>query len=268
MPLNWMDISDVPFEALLLLERVQLSWLPGWNGKEPDMSIALAANKTVSWFIQHKCPEIIPWLSLEISRGTELIANQCLIPMQIRQAEQAVLRSMVDLLVYALNPALYDAQPFNRWDSRELSGLVDFRGKTVIDVGAGTGRLTFVVAPLALAVFAVEPVGNLRDYIRQRASEQGLQNVYPVDGLITRIPFPENFADVTMGGHVLGDNPPAETAEMERVTHPGGMIIFCPGPDHTIKGLQDFMVGQGYQLSFFEEPGEGLRTKFWKMKAA
>jgi hypothetical protein len=267
MPENWMDTSNVPFEALLLLERVQLSWLPGWM-KEPDFSIALAANKTVAWFIQHKCPEMAPWLSQEISQGTDVIAKQALTPAQIRRAEQVVLASMMDLLVYALDPAIYDAQPFTRWDSRELSDLVDFRGKTVIDVGAGTGRLTFVAAPLARAVFPVEPVGNLRDYIRARAAEQGLRNVYPVDGLITRIPFPDSFADIVMSGHVLGDSPPEETAEMERVTCPGGMVIFCPGSSDTNQELRDFMVGQGYQYSTFEEPEDGLKTKYRKKKPA
>jgi SAM-dependent methyltransferase len=266
MPLNWMDISDVPFEAVLLLERVQLSWLPGWFAKEPAMRIALAANKTVAWFIQHKCPESTAWVSQEVCLGTDLIANQYLTPVQVRQAELVVLQSMMDLLVYALDPAVYDAQPFSRWDSRELSGLVDFNGKTVIDVGAGTGRLTFVAAPLAQSVFPVEPVGNLRDYIRARAAEQGLANVYPVDGLITRIPFPDAFSDVVMSGHVLGDFPPEEIAEMERVTRLGGMIIFCPAGCGTSTDLRDFMVGQGYQYSLYEEPGEGMVTKFWKVK--
>jgi len=263
----WMDVSDVPFEAVLLLERVQLSWLPGWFAKEPAMSIALAANQTVCWFIQHKCPEITAWVSQEVSQGTERIASQCLTPVQIRQAEMVVLRSMMDLLVYALDPAIYDAQPFNRWDSRELTDLVDFSGKTVIDVGAGTGRLTFVAAPLAHAVFAVEPVGNLRDYIRARAGERGLTSVYPVDGLITRIPFPDAFADVVMEGHVFGDDPQAELAEMERVTRPGGMIILCPGANANDQQLREFMVGQGYQHSFFEEPEDGMKTKFWKREA-
>ena len=30
MPLNWIDTTQLPFNYLLLLERVQISWLPGW----------------------------------------------------------------------------------------------------------------------------------------------------------------------------------------------------------------------------------------------
>ena len=37
MPLNWYDVADVSFNALLLLERVQLSWFPGWV-PEPELA--------------------------------------------------------------------------------------------------------------------------------------------------------------------------------------------------------------------------------------
>jgi ubiquinone/menaquinone biosynthesis C-methylase UbiE len=90
----------------------------------------------------------------------------------------------------------------------------------VIDIGAGTGRLTLMVAPVANAVFAVEPVANLRRYLKMKAMEKGLQNVFPVDGLITEIPFSDQFADVTMGGHVFEDHLKEEYWELVRVTKP------------------------------------------------
>ena len=128
------------------------------------------------------------------------------------------MRSINDLLVCAVDPASYDARPFLEWDSRELTELVDFTGKTVIDVGSGTGRLALVAA----AVFAVEPIGNLRRFLVEKVRRQGDSNVYPADGLVTDVPFPNGFADVTMGGHVFGDDPEAEVREVLRVTKPGG----------------------------------------------
>ena len=68
MPLDWMDVSDVSFNSLLLFERVQLSWFPGWNFPEPEMSLALEANPCVAWYIRHKCPEAGAWLEGELAR--------------------------------------------------------------------------------------------------------------------------------------------------------------------------------------------------------
>jgi hypothetical protein len=42
-PLEWMDVSQLSFNTLLLVEHVQLSWLPGWL-PERELGIALRAN--------------------------------------------------------------------------------------------------------------------------------------------------------------------------------------------------------------------------------
>ncbi len=185
-------------------------------------------------------------------------------PVLIRQAEVDVLASMTDLMVYAVDPAIYDAQPFLNWDLQELLSLADFSGKTVIDVGAGTGRLALAVAGLAATVFAIEPVANLRTYLKRKALRQGIRNVYPVDGLITDIPFPDYFADITMAGHVFGDAPEAEYHELLRVTKPEGMLILCPGNSDKDNAVHDFLVGQGFNWSRFEEPRDGWKRKYWR----
>src|SRR5574338_121797 len=165
MPLNWMDVKDISFNALLLLERAQLAWFPGWSFPQPALRVALAANPCVAWFLKHKCPQIAGWVDEQLARAPVEQPGAA----GVRDAERRVLRSMVDLLVYALDPAVYDAQLFLLWDSRELTGLVNFAGKRVIDVGAGTGRLAMTAAPLARVVYAVEPVENLRRYLVEKA---------------------------------------------------------------------------------------------------
>jgi len=255
MPLEWMDVSDLSFNNLLLFEQAQIAWFPAFKLPPVEFATALRANPAVDWYIRHKCPEIVPWLDDLMAQHPQDVAD-------LRKAEIAVLQRFVDLLVYALDPAVYDAQPFLGWDSHELTGLVDFSGKTVIDVGAGTGRLAFT-AREAAAVFPVEPVANLREYIRQKAFALGLRNIYPVDGLITQIPFPEAFADVTMGGHVFGDEPEKEWAELCRVTKPGGMVILCPGNNDLDNDIHRFLIIQGCEWSRFEEPRDGWKRKYW-----
>jgi SAM-dependent methyltransferase len=258
MPREWMDVSHLSFNALMLLEQLQLSWLPGWL-PENEQRIALRVNPAVEWFFRHKCPQVSEWLDQVMS-----IDSGACSPAEIRQAEISVLSSMTDLLIYAVAPSVYDAQPFLNWDSDELLSLADFTGKTVIDVGAGTGKLTLLVAEQAEAVFAVDPVANLRNYLKQKARARNLQNVYPVDGLITDIPFPPQFADITMAGHVFGEYLEREYEEMRRVTKSGGMIILCPGNNDLDNETHQFLVSHGFAWSRFEQPRDGMKRKYWK----
>lgn len=258
MPVHWIAVEDLSFNALLLLERVQLSWLPGWV-PEQELGIALHANPAVAWFLRHKCPPLAGWLDGVLARAPHGSDGA-----QVRAAETAVLAVLNDLLTYALDPARYDALPFLQWDSRELTDLADFEGKTVLDVGAGTGRLTFVAAARAATVWAVEPVGNLRLYILERARALGLRNVYAVDGLIEAIPFPDRFADICMGGHVFGDHPAAEMRELERVVKPGGTVVLCPGNVDKDDPVHAALVAGGYAWARFAEPGDGTKRKYWK----
>ena len=263
MTLGWMDTSGVSFNALLLLERVQLSWLPGWNLPRDELALALRANPAVAWYLGHKCPPIAAWVDAVIAGDPRPSGSPS--PAQIRTAEQAVLARLEDLLVYVLDPAIYAAQPFLVWDDCELTGLADFGGQVVIDVGSGTGRLAFAAARAgAAAVYAVEPVGNLRDFLRAQAQTLGLTRIYPVDGLITAIPFADDFAAVTMSGHVFGDEPEAELAELERVTCPGGTVILCPANNDRDNEIHAFLISRGCVWGRFEEPRDGWKRKYWK----
>jgi 2-polyprenyl-3-methyl-5-hydroxy-6-metoxy-1,4-benzoquinol methylase len=273
MPLNWIDVTDLSFNVLLLLEREQLAWLPGWL-PEPELATALKANPAVEWYLRHKNPALNPWVDKVMAQVVTSLTLSSLrsashLPMEegpgVRAAEETILRSINDLVVYAVNPQIYAELPFLGWDDAELIGLTNFRGKTVVDVGSGTGRLAFTAAEAgAHAIFAVEPVGNLRVYVKGESRKRKLNNVFTIDGLITDLPFPDDFVDIVMGGHVFGDHPEAEHAEMVRVAKPGGMIILCPGNNDQDNERHQFLVDQGFEWSQFEEPGDGIKRKYWK----
>jgi SAM-dependent methyltransferase len=253
-----MDMSQVSFNALLLLERVQLSWFPGWL-PETELALALKAHPAVEWFMRHKCPDLNSWLDQVMLHVSSIADAE-----SVREAELAVLRSIDDLLVYVLDPSIYDAQPFLGWNAKELLELADFEDKIAIDVGAGTGKLALTVAGMARAVYAVEPVANLRYFLRDKAVKSGYENVFTVDGMITCLPFHNAFADITMGGHVFGDEREAELEELQRVTTPGGMVILCPGNGDFDSDRHKFLVDNEFMWSRFEEPGDGMKRKYWK----
>ncbi|MCD4776373.1 MAG: methyltransferase domain-containing protein [Candidatus Aegiribacteria sp.] len=259
MPADWMNVSSLSFNTILLFERVQLSWFPGWI-PEKEFAVALRANPHVEWYLRHKCPELNEWLDKVTSRED---GNQPSNP-EIRQAEMEILKTVNDLVVYVVSPDVYDSQPFLKWNPDELTSLIDFSGKRVIDIGSGTGKLALIAASKAKAVYAVEPVANLRIYLKKRTMELGLNNVFVVDGLIQDIPFADDFADITIGGFVFGEHPDEELREMMRVTKPCGTVILCPGNTDSDNDKHDFLIGKGFEWSQFKEPGVRPVRKYWK----
>ncbi len=255
---GWMDTSNLSFNSLLLLERVQLSWISGVP--EQEMALALRANPVVAWYLQHKCPQLSSWID-----DLATIQFDTLDPDEVYAAEQTIMQSINDWLVYVVDPSIYDQQPFLGWDSAELFELADFTGRVVADVGSGTGRLAMLAAARARFVFAIEPVENLRAYLKEKARRSGFRNIFALDGLATDIPFPDQFFDITMGGHVFGDAPELEIWEFERVTRPGGKVILCPGNPDVDNAAHQALVDHQYHFARFEEPQSGWVRKYWKV---
>lgn len=259
MSVKWIDVTKLSFKNLLLLERWQVELLSKRNFGR-DFAIALKANPEVEWFLRNKCPEISGWLDKIMLIDLAGSSDE-----DIRKSELAVMDELNDWLTYAIDPAIYDNQQFLKWDSAELLKLADFSGKIVLDIGAGTGKLAFLVADKAKTIYAVEPVENLRIWMRVKAVEKKLNNFYVADGFIENLPFSDGFADIVMSGHVFGDNLEEEKQELERVVKKGGMIIHCPGNNDEDNETHQFLVSHGYNWSRFEEPDDGIKRKYWKI---
>jgi SAM-dependent methyltransferase len=257
--LGWLDVSEIDFNALLLLEPLHAAHLAQQQPSEA-MGTALAAHPAVCWYLEHIHPPSQGYIEDCLA-----LAQPDPAPEALREAELVVMDSMHDWLIYALNPDRYDQLAFLGWDDRSLLDMADFTDKVVLDIGSGTGRLAFTVAPFAQAVFAVEPVANLRRFLWHKRTRLGLDNVYPSDGTLTQIPFPADFADILMAGHVFGEDFHAEYSEMARVVKHEGLILLHPGTNAVNDDdAHHYLVAHGFNFDTFTEPGDGLKRKYWK----
>jgi SAM-dependent methyltransferase len=103
------------------------------------------------------------------------------------------------------------------WLAREL----DLRaGRTVVDLAAGSGKLTRPLAALGCEVIAIEPVAEMRAAIAPAARA--------LEGTAEAIPLPDDSADaVTVGQAFHWFDGPAALAEIERVLRPGGALALA-----------------------------------------
>ena len=69
-----------------------------------------------------------------------------------------------------------------------------------------------------------------------------------------------------MAGHVYGDDLEDEYNELMRVTKKNGMIILCPGNNDEDNDIHKYLISKGFSWSVFEEPTDGNKRKYWKIK--
>ena len=166
----------------------------------------------------------------------------------IRKLELCTLESVEDFLIYTTPELMEDQCDFIRgWSKAHLSELTDFTGKIVLDVGAGSGRLTFAAAEKAAWVYASKPVGTLCGFMREKSVKEGINNVRVFDGLVTELPFPDDTFDVVMSGHVVGDDWNGEVEELTRVCKPGGWLPDCPGDSERDLAPKPELTSQGWE---------------------
>lgn len=108
-----------------------------------------------------------------------------------------------------------------------LRRLLGTRPLDVVDVGAGTGFLTVLLAELDHHVRGVDLSPDMLAHARERASRAGVQ-VELAEGEATALPLPDSSADVVISRHVLWTmtDPRAAVAEWMRVARTGGRVVW------------------------------------------
>ncbi len=100
--------------------------------------------------------------------------------------------------------------------------LLDLRpGRTVLDLAAGTGKLTRLLVPSGANVLAVEPVREMRAELERR-----VPGVAVLGGTAEQIPLTDDYVDaVTVGQAFHWFDEQAALREIHRVLKPGGGLV-------------------------------------------
>lgn len=138
--------------------------------------------------------------------------------------------------IYSSQAADYDAL-VSREDYQgnllpALAEICAFAGATVVELGAGTGRLTRMLAPLASRIYAFDISAHMLSVAAARAAG----GLYAAVSDNRQLAVKSAAADVAIAGwslgHFTGWHPQSwrheigqSIAEMKRVVRPGGTII-------------------------------------------
>lgn len=167
-----------------------------------------------------------------------------------------------------------DAERYEQLISREdqrgnlfqtLMDIHPFDGKTVIEFGAGTGRMTRIMSVLVNRIHAFDLHTAMLTEGQRVLSETGMENFTFTRADSRQMPVASNSADIVVEGwsfaHVMGwypDSWQAETdkmlSEMQRILKPGGTMILIE------------TMGTGNRKP--EPPSENLATlyNYWQEK--
>lgn len=183
----------------------------------------------------------------------------------VARARRRVLRQLFWPLVYWLRPDDYEALIGGEEISRRVLDELDIDGRTICDIGAGTGRFALMAAPRARRVIAVDGVPMLLERLEQKARRLGLTNIETHRAPFAALPLPNASVDLavacsaftTRGTHG-GD---AAVDEAERIVRPDGDVAIIWPQHHrwlTARGY-DYVRVRGEGTVHFSDVEQAVR---------
>jgi len=153
-------------------------------------------------------------------------------------------------LLYRLEPELYERLIAAEHLHPGILEWLPPHVPRIIEVGAGTGRLTLELVARCDQLTAVEPATPLRE--RLSAKLRPTANVRIISGFFDALPFPHQSAELVTACSALTPEPAQGgdrgLAEMERVCAAGGMVVIV-WPNHP-----EWLARQGYSYVSFPGP--------------
>lgn len=250
---------ELQVEDLLFLESFQIGYLPD-RAPRQELAALLRANPVVHRYLVAMCPSVEPFLNEILRQGdseTKSVEQNC----------QDLLWEIADLIIYNKYPEAYDKNVQFPWAIDEIVPPKDLQGKTVIDAGAGPGKLSLLLAPFATTVYAVEPTSGFRCLIKKKRLESNITNLYTVDGTLNSLPFPKQSVDYLMTSQAIGWDLQDELSEIERVLKPNGHAIhlFRDAESESVKEFHAPLTSNGYKCNRIKT-SSGTKLKYHMIK--
>jgi SAM-dependent methyltransferase len=166
---------------------------------------------------------------------------------QREAAGRRLVRGAFWYLAYELAADLWDRLARAERIAPALVADLPADGARVVDVAAGSGRLTTALAARTACLVAVEPCAPLRDLLRRR-----LPAVAVVAGTGQCLPLRDGWADLAVSCATFGPHPPLGgdevVAELERCCRPGGTVALV-SPEEPAWWQE-----RGYVMRVYPEP--------------
>ena len=202
------DVCRLPRSTLAALFREKATSPP-----LRDVALALGAEPTILSVLSSE-------RAGELRRFAELPVDED----ERQAARERLVRGLFWFLVYELAPERWDALSRVEPVHPNLVASLPAEGARVVEVAAGSGRLTLALAARAARLLAVEPCRPLRDLLARRLPARS----WAVGGVVERLPLADGWADLVTSCASIGPDPPLggerALAEMERCCRPGGEV--------------------------------------------
>jgi SAM-dependent methyltransferase len=156
-------------------------------------------------------------------------------------------------LLYRLEPELYERLACAERLHPGVIGWLPRSADRIVEVGAGSGRLTLELIDRGREVLAIEPAAGLRRILERKLAEaEHGYRARVTHGFFDDLPVKSGYADLVVACSVLtpapGHGGDVGLAEMERVCRPGGCVAII-WPNNL-----EWLAARDYQYASFAGP--------------